>query len=432
MDHNLKIGPVTIMNKILLIEDSPFFGAVVRNAIASNFTFPVVWAKSYAEAEHALKTEADSFFVALVDLNLPDASDGEAVDLTTQHKVPVIVFTGNLSDDIREKIITKNVVDYVIKSGRHNIEYLVSLVRRLHLNRSIKVLVVDDASTSRMHLRKLLSIYNYIILEAQDGCQALDVFTQHPDIQLVITDYNMPNMDGFEFTMQIRKQYNKSELAVIGLSAQGNNILSAQFLKHGANDFIHKPFLNEEFHCRVSQNVEMVEYIQTVKKLSNLDYLTELVNRRYFFEMGGKLFDNAQRNHSTLSIAMVDIDDFKDVNDLHGHGIGDMVIRKVATLLNDRFRRSDIVARFGGEEFCILASNMAPNAVFRVFDELRQSLAQTDLKIEGKTLNTTVSIGVCSQLRPCLDDMISVADQMLYKAKANGKNQVMWDLNQLD
>ena len=415
------------MDQILLVEDSQFFGNVVCNALQAHFTYKVVWAKTYGEARKLLEKDKFGFMAGLIDLNLPDAEIGAAVDLSIAYGIPTIVFTGNLNDDIRDQIISKRIVDYVLKEGRYNIDYIVSLVRRLKLNRSIKVLVIDDSTVSRKKLVSLLEIYQYQIYQAKDGVEAMAVFKKHPDIRLVITDYHMPNMNGFEFTREIRKSYSIGDLAIIGISSVGHNILSAQFIKSGANDFIHKPFLNEEFLCRVTHNVEMIEHVQLVKKLSNIDFLTELVNRRHFFEIGNRLYKASQRKRSPLAVAMIDIDDFKSINDRYGHDAGDAAIRQIAQMLSDRFRESDVVSRFGGEEYCILTVDMDVGHVFKVYDQLRESISRAELVIGEVTLRITVSIGICSKLQQSLEAMISVADKMLYKAKESGKNKVVWD-----
>jgi diguanylate cyclase (GGDEF)-like protein len=231
-------------------------------------------------------------------------------------------------------------------------------------------------------------------------------------------------MDGIQLTKKIRRRYNKDQVAIIGISAQEKKILSAHFIKNGANDFIHKPFLSEEFYCRVTQNIELLERIEKIKELSNKDYMTGLYNRRYFFESGRKLFKKAEKQNYSIVIAMVDIDFFKQINDTYGHDAGDEVIKNVSGILKKRFRESDIVSRFGGEEFCILAMNMEPKHSFMLFEELRKMIEISEIRVGDKTIQTTVSIGVCATPLSSLDEMIKQADLMLYKAKKAGRNRV--------
>lgn len=335
------------METILIVEDSRFFGSVLKKRLESDTDFEVSWARSYVEAEALLVGQGD-FFMGLLDLNLPDAPKGEVVDLVLGRNIPAIVFTGEMTDRVREKIWAKNVIDYVLKEDTRSLDYILSLVQRIRKNMSVKVLVVDDSRLSRKIVCKLLHEHRYIVFEAEDGDEALHLLERHPDIRLVITDYNMPNMDGFELTRSIRSRFRRDELSIIGLSGQESNFLSAQFIKSGANDFITKPFLHEEFYCRVTQAVEMVENVMKIKDMSNKDYLTGLYNRRFFFEIGYKMFARARRNNGTIIVALLDIDFFKKINDGYGHDIGDRVLVNLAKLLQTRFRQTDVVSRFGG------------------------------------------------------------------------------------
>ncbi len=241
----------------------------------------------------------------------------------------------------------------------------------------------------------------------------------------MITDYTMPGMDGFELTKRIRKNYSKEGMAVIGISAYGNPLVSAKFIKHGANDFLNKPVIAEEFYSRVNQNLEMLELVERIRDSANRDYLTKLFNRRYFFDLGRSLHANAKRHHAPLSVAMVDIDFFKKINDTHGHDAGDKALVHMAEILTSRFRDSDIVARFGGEEFCILAPEMKSDKILEVFEGLRKAIEASPALCDGISIPFTVSIGLCARMEDSLEKMINQADSMLYKAKHSGRNKVM-------
>ncbi|MDY7031670.1 MAG: diguanylate cyclase [Thermodesulfobacteriota bacterium] len=413
------------MTDILMVEDSRFFGSIIKNRIESTLNFNVQWAKTYSHAVELIDDKKSDFFVGLLDLNLPDAPLGEIVDFAVSKNIPSIVFTGEFCDDLRDRIWEKKIIDYVLKESNGNVDYIISLIKRIYKNRSIKVLVVDDSMTSRKHVCDLLKVHQYNIFNAVNGVEAVSILDENPDIKMVITDYNMPKMDGFQLTRKIRTDHKKEEFVIIGMSAYGNNILSAKFIKNGANDFIIKPFSSEEFYCRITQNIEMNEYIAAVKDSSNRDYLTELYNRRYFFDVGKKLHAISKREERETTVAMIDIDHFKKINDVHGHDIGDAVLKRIGLILKERFRESDIVSRFGGEEFCIFALDMAHENVFRIFDELRGVIESTEMSIGEHTINVSVSIGVCSTLLNSLEQMIKQADIMLYKAKNEGRNRVL-------
>jgi diguanylate cyclase (GGDEF)-like protein len=163
--------------------------------------------------------------------------------------------------------------------------------------------------------------------------------------------------------------------------------------------------------------------VQALRNAALRDYLTGMYNRRYFFDLALPIFENAKRQNSDLMVAMMDIDHFKSVNDSYGHGVGDEVLVIVAGLLEKVIRSTDIIARFGGEEFCLIATAMPPEAAKKYLDSVRDNISK--LVFSEKSLSITVSIGATNNLTFSLDKMISDADKMLYHAKESGRNKVV-------
>jgi diguanylate cyclase (GGDEF)-like protein len=415
-----------IKQNILVVEDSKMFTRVLTSSIKTDTDFDVVVAESYADLVDLISSGQYKFFASLLDLNLPDAPNGEVIDYVLGHGIPAIVFTGKFDDDLRDNMLAKGIVDYVLKEGPANIEYIVSLIKQLHRNTRIKVMIVDDSRTARLHIKKLLHIYRFIVLEAENGEHALELLNDNKDIRLIITDFNMPKMDGFELTKKVRQLYNKRDIAIIGMSTYGNNLLSARFLKIGGSDFITKPFLEEEFFCRVNQNIELLEYIKDLKYIATRDYLTGLYNRRHFFEIGDRLFNRALRSQKNLAVAITDIDFFKRVNDTYGHDAGDIVLKKISEIFLNSFRANDLIARFGGEEFCFLLPDVDVHEAQAIFENLRRKIEQQPIVLNvDTTLNITTSIGVCTIVEKNLEFALSKADNLLYEAKKSGRNRVI-------
>lgn len=413
------------MERVLIVEDSVMISEAIRREITAKLKFECDVALNFKEAKEKIKRSGKEYFMAILDLNLPDAPEGEIVDHVLAHNIPSLVFTATFNDEIREKMMAENILDYVVKEGQQAVDYLIHVVHRIYKNQSIKVMVVDDSSTSRTMLSGLLKNQRFQVLEARNGNQALKVLQEQGDIKLVITDYNMPGMDGFELTSRIRERYARDQLAVIGLSAYGTGLLSAKFLKKGANDFINKPFVKEEFNSRINQNIEMLEYIDEIKRASNVDYLTGLYNRRYFFQVGEKMFENARRANFSMTTAMIDIDHFKQVNDTYGHYSGDIVLKYIGKLLLDNLRTADLLARFGGEEFCLITTNMDKKKANALFERLRRVVEQEKIPTENDQVSLTISIGVTTQVSNSLEATLNHADKMLYQAKQKGRNRVV-------
>ncbi|WP_045214716.1 diguanylate cyclase [Desulfonatronovibrio magnus] len=423
----MNITPLDLHDKnreVLIVEDSNFLSYILQNAVREHLKIEPVMCTGLREAAKVLENRAHTFFAALLDLHLPDAPNGEVVDLVVGYEIPSVVFTATLSDKLRERMWSKKIVDYVLKENQENVVQVMETIKRLQKNMGMKVLVADDSNTSRKIVRNLLEVWNFTVLEAVDGQDALAKLKQEPDISMLITDYNMPKLNGVDLVKEIRRSHSKSRLPVIGLSGVGDATTSAYFLKAGANDYMHKPFIAEELYCRVRHNIETTEYIKTIRNMAEKDFLTGLYNRRYFFGIADKMFERARRDNKGLVIAMMDIDHFKKCNDQFGHDAGDEVIRFVGRTILSCVRESDLVARFGGEEYCVACAGMDGAGVKRVFEKIRSSIESTVIHFDKHDIKVTVSIGVCPVLQDSLEEMITASDKMLYEAKAQGRNQI--------
>lgn len=415
--------------QILVVEESKVFADAISDEIRSRLCFDSVITRNLEETKKLLEEGSSNYFLAVLDLDLTDAHDEQIVDYVISKGIPSIVFTGNVSDEVRERILSRKVVDYVLKESTRDVDSLVRVIQRIYKNQLVRVMVVDEPGDTRTLLKLLLSMHKYNVLEAANGEEALEVLEQNRDVKLVITGCSMPEMDGFQLVSEIRKKYRPDRMAIIGICPQGSGILSAKFLKKGANDFVNSPFTKEELYGRVNQNIEMLEKIEAIRDASNKDYLTDLYNRRYFFDLGRKIFENARRGNLDITIAVIDIDNFKRINDTYGHEAGDMALKCVADVISKNIRKADLLARLGGVEFCVLATNMKKEKTFSFFDTLRKRIKENEFKVGSKVLPIkialTVSIGVTTRLGSSLETTINQADQLLYQAKQSGRNKVV-------
>jgi diguanylate cyclase (GGDEF)-like protein len=420
------------MKQILVVEDNPPMGTMIKKRLEKTGKFAVTWVTSRGETEELLAAAAnDTFFAALLDFNLPDATQGEIIALVVAKNIPVIVFTAYVSEEVRQTVWLHNVVDYVLKEDVLSMEYILSLLDRLEKNVGTQVLVTDRDAEKMERIASLLRVHRYDVLTADSGRETLKILSTNPKVRLVIAASEVDDMDGLTLIQKIRRNYGKEDLAIMGMVYAGEHIKAARFLKYGANHcIVRQTFLPEEFYCMVRLLIENIEHIQQLRSTSLMDFLTGLHNRRYFFITGEKLFANAKRQALTLVCAMLDIDFFKKVNDQFGHEAGDRVLQHVANILRNRLRKTDIVARIGGEEFCILAVNMDTASVHRIFEELRCKIEQSVVVLDDGLgeVSITVSIGIATQLGDSLDHMLKKADFHLYEAKEGGRNQIVSDL----
>jgi diguanylate cyclase (GGDEF)-like protein len=291
-------------------------------------------------------------------------------------------------------------------------------------NMQSKVLIVESNPTYRADLKKILLTQQLQVVEADSTMSALHKIETSADITVVVTAYEMPEKDGVDLCMKLRANFPSTKLAIIGITGSANDFAGVRFFKAGADDIIHKPFLVEEFVSRINARLDYLDSLRTIQEQANRDYLTKLYNRRYFFEAGNALFSSAKRGQIQILVAMIDIDFFKKINDTHGHDIGDKAIVMVAQAISKHFRATDIVARMGGEEFCIISVNNI--AAAETMNRLRVYIEGLAIPLdEKKSINLTISIGVTATLSNTLGEMVNHSDEALYKAKQSGRNQVV-------
>ncbi|MCL1048417.1 diguanylate cyclase [Shewanella abyssi] len=409
--------------RILVVEDSQVVSRVMRHLLTQELACEVDVAPDMASAKKLLLD--NEYFVAVTDLNLPDAQEGEIVKFVLAQQIPCIVLTGSWNPQERSRLLQLGIVDYVLKENRFSYEYTAKLVKRLQRNQSVKVLVADDSVVSRKFIRSLLEQHLFQVIEADDGVAALDTLKDNPDIKLLITDYNMPRLDGFGLIINVREQFSREDLAIIGLSSDSDESLSARFIKNGANDFLQKPFVHEEFHCRVLNTLDALDMMAKLWGQANLDYLTNVFNRRYFFSLYEDKLPVIARNQGVLSLGLMDIDFFKKVNDSYGHDVGDEVLIEFAARLTQSFSQHFTVARFGGEEFVIGFKGLSVEKAFALLDRFRMQMESKPVVTSKGDLTITVSTGVVDfTAGESVDDMLQRADLALYEAKGGGRNLV--------
>jgi len=415
--------------RILVVDDSTTITSVLCRRLLE-YDMDVVVANNFKEAIKLVET-GNKYFLALLDLNLPDAANGEVVGYMLSNNIPSVVMTGNYHEKQRLSYSEKPIIDYVLKDSPWSLKYIVKLANRIYQNQSISILVVDDSGTIRRSYRRLLEIHKYNVIEAVDGKDALNKLKEYSgEIKLIITDYNMPQMDGFGLVAKVRQKFTKEEIAIIGLSAESDRSVSAKFLKLGANDFLSKSFIKEEFYARVTQNIDSLELIEHLKDIAMKDHLTGLYNRRYFFSVAEKLIKSAKKEGLAAFVGMIDIDHFKKVNDVYGHQVGDIVLvdfsaqlKKVIGSLLSNYA----IARFGGEEFIVISIDSADNNNFiEAFEVLRKDVEATVKTVEDVDVRYTISMGISlANESRTLDEMIKNADDSLYVAKNNGRNRIV-------
>jgi diguanylate cyclase (GGDEF)-like protein len=241
---------------------------------------------------------------------------------------------------------------------------------------------------------------------------------------LILLDVDMPKPDGFEVCRSLKSDPVLSAIPIVFLSGASSTAEKVRGLDLGATDYITKPFDSAELRARVSVALRTKYLVDLLAQQAMIDSLTGLFNRAHFEQRLEAEVSLARRAGTNLSCLMIDVDHFKNVNDQFGHSAGDLVLRSLAQVLKDSCRTEDIAHRLGGEEFVALLPNTAAANATILAERLRQALANMRVTFRGTVIQTTCSIGVADLTTSGEDGILHAADQALYRAKNNGRNQV--------
>jgi two-component system chemotaxis response regulator CheY len=276
---------------------------------------------------------------------------------------------------------------------------------------------------------------NHEVVEACDGNEALERLQAMPEIQCVITDWMMPSVDGVELVQRIRAAEFPKYIYMILLTARTDIDDIIVGLEAGADDYLVKPFNARELTARVGIAARIVELEQRLREardemsvLALRDGLTGLLNRRTITEHAEAELCRAIREGYSLSLAMLDLDHFKDINDRFGHLKGDVALCLVAGILNNSVRPYDWVGRWGGEEFLLVLPRTNEKQALRIMQRIRERIATTPLPVEGREdecLRVSVGLTIARpDEKTTLDLLLQQADEALYHAKKAGRDRV--------
>jgi two-component system, cell cycle response regulator len=303
------------------------------------------------------------------------------------------------------------------------------------------ILIAEDDLTSKRILESILSKKGYNVFSCSNGYEALQVFSQNPKISLFIVDWMMPQVSGLEVCKLVKEQNPDNPPYVILLTAKDSKSDLIFALNEGADDYISKPYDLDELWARLNVAKRTVQLqnslIKTKQRLQFQAYHDELTgtyNRRAILEMLSREWVRAKRANTHLSIAMIDIDYFKKINDVYGHQGGDEVLIQFSKIIQQSLREYDFVGRIGGEEFLVISPSMhAVSLGFtseNLYERLRKQIETTPFLFNQKQIHITTSIGVSNiEEAQSFERLLEGADQALYQAKNQGRNQICYYQN---
>lgn len=299
-----------------------------------------------------------------------------------------------------------------------------------------RVVVVDDEPSILEMLRLRLESMGATVFAVLRGSEAVPLARQEaPD--LILLDIMMPDMDGFSVIRQLKEDESTRQIPVIFMTARDEIDSRVQGLELGAHDYVTKPFNTVELIARIRAALrvkalqdELYEKNRLLEQLATSDPLTGLPNRRTFEEQVYVEMERARRSNQPLSCLIFDIDNFKEINDVHGHQAGDEVLRQIGRVLLGRKRRTDMVSRYGGEEFVWLLPGAPLDAATELGEWLLRTIREMEIVTTLVPLRVSISIGVSTYEPETHGDvptslLLQNADEALREAKDSGKDRVV-------
>lgn len=414
------------LSKLWLVEDDTMLAAELKIQL-EQFGYDVRLFNRIAQAESAVASDQPDFLI----LDVLHADDQvNSTEALTQHPglqaldCPLVFISGQDDFSSRVRAARLGAAGFLLKPL--DVPRLVHLAERIFHERqaqAYRVMIVDDDITLSEHFRLALlsaGMEVTVLNRPQDIIQELTAF--RPD--LVLMDMHMPEYSGPELAMMVRQHDAWFSLPIVYLSTETDLDKQINALGHGADDFLTKPISDAQLIAAVRVRVARSRQLAD---LMSKDSLTGLLKHARIKEELAIELDRARRNGTPLSVAMLDIDHFKSVNDTYGHPVGDRVIQAIAHVLKQRLRKSDSIGRYGGEEFVVVLPECDTQTAQSILEDIRARFAALGFLHDGQKFHCTLSAGIaCSTQHAQADasELLHAADEALYSAKHGGRNQV--------
>lgn len=311
---------------------------------------------------------------------------------------------------------------------------------------SMRVVVVESDNAVRETLRGVLERAGHTVFESDDGRHGMELALEVQP-QMMLIDANMPGIGGVELTRSLRQTRIGRSIYILLLTTQEDDERLIEAFENGVDDFVTKPIRSRVLAARLRAGHRVIRLQQEVERdreeirrfaaelavtnrrlqeVALTDQLTGFRNRRYVIDRIAQEWSASTRTHRPLSCMVIDIDEFKQINDSHGHDVGDAVLRQASNAIKHALRAQDVVARTGGDEFLVLCPDTDLPAALQCAERLRMAVHATQVTVDDLRLRVSISVGVAQRdaAMADADAMVKRADQGAYVAKAQGRNQV--------
>lgn len=301
----------------------------------------------------------------------------------------------------------------------------------------MKILVADDGPVSLRMMERTLQQSGYEVITAKDGREAARLLCETDGPRLALIDWMMPHLDGPGVCREVRNKRDGAYVYIMLLTAKQSSEDIVQGLEAGADDYLTKPCYPPELQARLHTGLrvlqledKLVDAREQMRFKATHDSLTLLWDRGAILSMLRSELCQSVRESTTVSLLLCDIDKFKQINDIHGHLVGDEVLQEMAVRLRDAVRANDAVGRYGGEEFLIVLSACPYNNLQNCAEKVREAINSNPFDTEGGSISVSLSIGAVTiqnwDSSQSIEPFLREVDAALYRAKAAGRDRVVY------
>ncbi len=411
---------------VWLVEDDVLLGEELVRQLDS-FNFVVRWFHRIDDAESAAKVAQPD--ILLMDVLFELERDSPRMVLALRPNLrklscPLLIISSSDDFQTRVRAAQLGAEGFILKplDVPHLVNRMLQIFEQRHAPPQ-RVLIIDDDVELAAHYRFLLlgaGMEAEVLQQPEDIIDKISAFRP----ELILMDMHMPVFSGPDLAGVIRQFDMWANIPIVYLSAETDIDRQIEVMNHGADDYLTKPVSDAQLVAALHIRIERARQLE--RQISK-DSLTGLLKHASIKDAVELEVIRAQRNGKPATVAMLDIDLFKAVNDTYGHAAGDVVISSVAMLLRQRLRKSDIIGRYGGEEFAVVLPECDVKIAYQLLNDLRQSFASVHFSHEGKDFACTISIGLaCTEQYPDRlgAELLALADEAMYVAKRGGRNQV--------
>lgn len=410
------------MYKILYIERSRLLQCIIHDFLNQD-NFRLFQTRTIEEALDVLEKHNINYIITEYELINETAEDFIKIlnSYDAYRDIPVALLTSKASLELKHTFFELGVTDYILKNQIEHEDFEKILLASLINSHTKKVLdqvsiaVLDDSKLALNIIKRIFNNYNVTAVDYYKSGESL--LASNTEYDVYILDLVLPKTTGKNIMLHIRERFEDN--IIIFLSSVENSKIISDILKMGANDYILKPFSKQIFISRLENNVELFLMNKRLRELTKVDQMTELYNHHYICDYLDKV-----RAGQELSVVMLDIDDFKKVNDQYGHQMGDRIIIEIGNVLKEVFHKYGVVGRYGGEEYLVIILEDDIALIKELLMKTKNTITQRIHQLYQ--IHLTISGGYTVQKSES-DHLIKKADEYLLKAKKMGKNKIIGD-----